>query len=180
MSDEATPVAERSIVERRQLLRFLLRLGHLLLATGAPVGLVETTLRKLARVYRIEHFNALALPTVVFVNSAEEDSLQIEFTSEQGLVLRFDQIEAVYELARDADDRVRFEIHLGGDGFRRERGELEVSDSNDTEGAAARPTQTFVRRDRISMVRRISSSRPITGSSLPSARASAASRRRSA
>ncbi|MBO9651654.1 MAG: threonine/serine exporter family protein [Variovorax sp.] len=104
MSDAAAPTPERTVQERRQLLRFLLRLGHLLLATGAPVGLVETTLRKLARIYRIEHFNALALPTVVFVNSAEEDSLQIEFTSEQGLVLSFDQIEAVYELARDAEN----------------------------------------------------------------------------
>lgn len=104
MNPVPAPPPERSVLERRQLLRFLLRLGHLLLATGAPVGLVETTLRKLARVHRIEHFNALALPTVVFVNSAEEDSLQIEFTSEQGLVLRFDQIEAVYELAREAEN----------------------------------------------------------------------------
>ncbi|MBO9515198.1 MAG: threonine/serine exporter family protein [Variovorax sp.] len=102
-ASDAAPV-ERSVAERRQLLRFLLRLGHLLLATGAPVGLVETTLRRLARVYRIERFNALALPTVVFVNSSDEESLQIEFTSEQGLVLRFDQIEAVYELARDAEN----------------------------------------------------------------------------
>jgi uncharacterized membrane protein YjjP (DUF1212 family) len=94
---------ERSVAERRHLLRFLLRLGHLLLATGAPAGLVETTLRRVARVNRVEHFNALALPTVVFVNFAEEDSLQIEFTAEQGLVLRFDQIEATYELARDAE-----------------------------------------------------------------------------
>ena len=96
-------VDARSLAERRRLLRFLLRLGHLLLATGAPAGLVETTLRRVARASRVDHFNALALPTVVFVNFAEEDSLQIEFTSEQGLVLRFDQIEATYELARDAE-----------------------------------------------------------------------------
>jgi uncharacterized membrane protein YjjP (DUF1212 family) len=96
-------VGERSLAERRHLLRFLLRLGHLLLATGAPAGLVETTLRRVARVNRVDHFNALALPTVVFVNFAEEDSLQIEFTSEQGLVLRYDQIEGTYELARDAE-----------------------------------------------------------------------------
>ena len=90
--------------ERRRLLRFLLRLGHLLLATGAPAGLVETTLRRVAQNYQIKQFNALALPTVVFVNFAEEDAnLQIEFTAEQGLVLRFDQIEATYELARDAE-----------------------------------------------------------------------------
>jgi uncharacterized membrane protein YjjP (DUF1212 family) len=96
-------VGELSLAERRHLLRFLLRLGHLLLATGAPAGLVETTLRRVARVNRVDHFNALALPTVVFVNFAEEDSLHIEFTSEQGLVLRYDQIEATYELARDAE-----------------------------------------------------------------------------
>ncbi|SEA39424.1 threonine/serine exporter ThrE family protein [Variovorax sp. YR216] len=106
MSNDVAPAPERTVLERRLLLRFLLRLGHLLLATGAPVGIVETTLRRLARVYGIEHFNALALPTVVFVNSAEEDSLQIEFTSEQGLVLSFDQIEAVFELARDAENEV--------------------------------------------------------------------------
>ncbi|MGJ7507873.1 threonine/serine ThrE exporter family protein [Variovorax sp. GT1P44] len=94
---------DRSVAERRQLLRFMLRLGHLMLATGGPVGLVETSLRRVARVNRVEHFNVLALPTVVFVNFAEEDSLQIEFTAEQGLVLRFDQIEATHELARDAE-----------------------------------------------------------------------------
>jgi uncharacterized membrane protein YjjP (DUF1212 family) len=98
----ALPI-ERSDAERRHLLRFLLRLGHLLLATGAPVGLVETTLRRLAPVYRIAHFNALALPTVVFVNAEDGDASQIEFTSELGLVLRFDQIEAAHELARDAE-----------------------------------------------------------------------------
>jgi len=90
--------------ERRRLLRFLLRLGHLLLATGAAVGVVETTLRRVAQNYKIKQFNTLALPTVVFVNFADEDaSLQIEFTAEQGLVLRFDQIEATFELARDAE-----------------------------------------------------------------------------
>ena len=90
--------------ERRRLLRFLLRLGHLLLASGAAAGMVETTLRRVAQNYQIKQFNTLALPTVVFVNFADEDaSLQIEFTAEQGLVLRFDQIEATYELSRDAE-----------------------------------------------------------------------------
>ncbi|MDM0113124.1 threonine/serine exporter family protein [Variovorax sp. J22R133] len=96
--------AERIARERRHLLRFILRLGHLLLATGAAAGVVETTLRRIAKTYQIEHFNALALPTVVFVNFADEDSLQIEFTAEQGLILRFDQIEAIYELTRDAEN----------------------------------------------------------------------------
>ncbi|MDM0046292.1 threonine/serine exporter family protein [Variovorax dokdonensis] len=95
---------ERISRERRRLLRFLLRLGHLLLATGSPVRLVETTLQRVASVHQIAQFNALALPTVLFVNFAEEDDvLQIEFTAEQGLVLRFDQIEATFELARDAE-----------------------------------------------------------------------------
>ncbi|HSV59260.1 MAG TPA: threonine/serine exporter family protein [Variovorax sp.] len=108
MTDSAPPTppedADRIAQERRRLLRFLLRLGHLLLATGAAAGLVETTLRRVAQNYQIKQFNALALPTVVFVNFAEEEqNLQIEFTAEQGLVLRFDQIEATYELARDAE-----------------------------------------------------------------------------
>lgn len=95
--------AERQLRERRRLLRFLLRLGHLLLATGAAAGVVETSLRRLAQTYKVDHFNVLALPTVVFVNFADEEVQQIEFTAEQGLVLRFDQIEAAYELARDAE-----------------------------------------------------------------------------
>ncbi|HEY1230750.1 MAG TPA: threonine/serine exporter family protein, partial [Ramlibacter sp.] len=95
--------ADRISRERRRLLRFLLRLGHLMLATGSPVRLVETTLQRIAAVHKIAQFNVLALPTVLFVNFAEEDDvLQIEFTAEQGLVLRFDQIEATFELARDA------------------------------------------------------------------------------
>ncbi|MBS0451112.1 MAG: threonine/serine exporter family protein [Proteobacteria bacterium] len=100
----AVSEAELAQQERRRLLRFLLRLGHLLLATGAAAGMVETTLRKVAQNYQIKQFNTLALPTVVFVNFADEDaSLQIEFTAEQGLVLRFDQVEATYELSRDAE-----------------------------------------------------------------------------
>ncbi|HYP82637.1 threonine/serine ThrE exporter family protein [Variovorax sp.] len=95
---------ERSQRERRRLLRFLLRLGHLLLATGSPVRLVETTLQRVAAVHKIAQFNVLALPTVLFVNFAEEDDvMQIEFTAEQGLVLRFDQIEATFDLVRDAE-----------------------------------------------------------------------------
>ena len=105
----APAVSEADIAqqERRRLLRFLLRLGHLLLATGAAAGMVETTLRRVAQNYQIKQFNTLALPTVVFVNFADEDaSLQIEFTAEQGLVLRFDQVEATYELVRDAERSV--------------------------------------------------------------------------
>jgi len=96
--------AARGQRERRRLLRFLLRLGHLLLATGSPVRLVETTLQRVAATHRIAQFNVLALPTVLFVSFAEEDDkTQMEFTVEQGLALRFDQIEATFELTRDAE-----------------------------------------------------------------------------
>ena len=96
------PLDDPAARERRRLLRFLLRLGHLLLATGAPAGLVEATLRRVAANCTVAHFNVLALPTVVFVNFSDEEALRTEFTAEQGLVLRFDQIEAVYALADDA------------------------------------------------------------------------------
>jgi uncharacterized membrane protein YjjP (DUF1212 family) len=89
-----------------ELLRFLSQLGHVLLATGDTVAFVESTLRSVAQAQGAARVNVVALPTVLFVKFDEGDETRLDFTSEEGLTLRFDQIDAVYGLAQDAEHRV--------------------------------------------------------------------------
>src|SRR5262249_55219980 len=85
-----------------ELLRFLSRLGHTLLATGDAVVVIEDTLRRIAHAHGARSVNVVALPTVLMVK-IDEGATFIDFTSERGLALRFDQIEAAFELAQDAE-----------------------------------------------------------------------------
>lgn len=86
------------------LLRFLSRLGHLLLSTGEAVSVIEELLRRIAEAHRATRVNVIAFPTVLFVKFEGEGGTQIDFTGDEGLVLRFDQIEDVFDLARAAAD----------------------------------------------------------------------------
>jgi uncharacterized membrane protein YjjP (DUF1212 family) len=92
------PVTQREAVE---LLRFLSRLGHALLATGEMVGVIEDMLRRLAQAWGVAKVSVVALPTVLFVK-LDNGEVRVDFTSEKALSLRFDQIEAVFMLASDA------------------------------------------------------------------------------
>lgn len=88
--------------DHADLLRFVARLGHALLGTGDTVAVVEQSMRQIALAHGVEHVNIVALPTVLFVKFESGGRTLTDFTSEEGLALRFDQIEAVFELARDA------------------------------------------------------------------------------
>jgi uncharacterized membrane protein YjjP (DUF1212 family) len=94
------------------LLRFLSRLGHALIATGEAVAVVEDALRRIARAQGVKHVNVVALPTVLFVKLDDGTVSQLDFTSEEGVTLRFDQIEAVFALVRDAE-AARLDPHAG-------------------------------------------------------------------
>ena len=87
-----------------ELLRFLSQLGHALLATGEAVGVIEDTLRRIAQAHGVRRVTVVALPTVLFVKFDDEDTY-IDFTSEEGFSLRYDQIEEAFALARDAERR---------------------------------------------------------------------------
>ena len=84
------------------LLRFLCRLGHIMLATGEAVSVIEAALRRVARAHGAREVNVVALPTALFVK-LEDGETEIDFASEGGLTLRFDQIEATFALAGEAE-----------------------------------------------------------------------------
>jgi uncharacterized membrane protein YjjP (DUF1212 family) len=86
----------------QDLLRFLCRLGHVLLATGEAVGVIEATLRRIGRAHGAGQVSVVAFPTALFVK-LEEAEIHIDFAGEEGLVLRFDQIEAAATLALEAE-----------------------------------------------------------------------------
>ena len=88
-----------------ELLRFLSQLGHALLATGDTVAYVETTLNRIARAQGAAHVNVVALPTALFVKFEDGNNTLVDFTSEEILTLRFDQIAEVFALAEDAEHR---------------------------------------------------------------------------
>jgi uncharacterized membrane protein YjjP (DUF1212 family) len=88
-----------------ELLRFLSQLGHVLIASGEAVAVIEDLLRRIGRAHGIERVSVVAFPTVLFVKLDDGASPRLDFTSEEGLTLRFDQIESVFALARDAEAR---------------------------------------------------------------------------
>ena len=94
MSDRPVPAG---------LLRFLSEMGHVLLSTGDAVSVIEETLRRIALAQGAAKVSIVAFPTVVFVKFEDEGVTRLDFTGDEGLQLRFDQTEAVFDLARDAE-----------------------------------------------------------------------------
>ncbi len=88
-----------------ELLRFLSQLGHVLIATGEAVAVIEDLLRRIARAHGIPRAIVVAFPTVLFVKLDDGTAVHLDFTSEKGLALRFEQIESAFALARQAEAR---------------------------------------------------------------------------
>lgn len=99
----ALPAATPPTHEAELLLRFLSELGHVLIASGEAVAVIEDLLRRIARAHGTARVSVVAFPTVLFVKLDDGISPRLDFTSEEGITLRFDQIEGVFALARDAE-----------------------------------------------------------------------------
>jgi len=87
---------------QRDLLRFMCRLGHVLLATGEAVGVIEAALQRIGRAHGARDVHVVAFPTAIFVK-LDDGEIRVDFAGEEGLVLRFDQIEATAALALEAE-----------------------------------------------------------------------------
>ncbi|MCB0772950.1 MAG: threonine/serine exporter family protein [Flavobacteriales bacterium] len=90
--------------QQRTLLRFLARLGQAELAAGNAVALVERDLGQIARRHGQPGILVFALPTVLMVQSDDGHEHRVQITPGPYRVgeLRFDQMEGVLEIAREA------------------------------------------------------------------------------
>ncbi len=88
----------------RILLRFLARLGQAELAAGNAVALVERDLGQVAKRNGRENTTIFALPTVLIVQIEDGQEHRVKLTPGPYRVgeLRFDQMEGVLEIAREA------------------------------------------------------------------------------
>lgn len=88
----------------RTLLRFLARLGQAELAAGNAVALVERDLGQIAKRNGRPNTTVFALPTMLIVQSEEGQEHRVQLTPGPYRVgeLRFDQMEGVLEIAREA------------------------------------------------------------------------------
>ncbi|HEY0978502.1 MAG TPA: threonine/serine exporter family protein [Flavobacteriales bacterium] len=89
---------------RRDLIRFLARLGQAELVAGNAAALIERDLGQIAKRNGVEHITVSVLPTVMFIqfDDGEEQSLRLALGPYRAGSLRFDQIEGVLQIARDA------------------------------------------------------------------------------
>ena len=90
--------------DQRHLLQFLARLGQAELAAGNAVALIERDLGEVAKRNGQENAVIFALPTVLLVQTEEGDAHRVHITPGPYRVgdLRFDQMEGVLEIAREA------------------------------------------------------------------------------
>ncbi|HEX2617849.1 MAG TPA: threonine/serine exporter family protein [Flavobacteriales bacterium] len=90
--------------ERKVLLRFLSRLGQAELAAGNASALVERDLGQIAKRNGVEGMTASVLPTVLFIqfDDDEDHSVRLALGPYRAGALRFDQIEGVLQVAREA------------------------------------------------------------------------------
>jgi len=102
----AVPVQPAAASERDALLRFLSQLGHVLIASGEAVAVIEDFIRRIAKANGVAHVSVVALPTVLFVKLEDAAGSRLDLTSEEGVTLRFDQIESAFALASDAQQRL--------------------------------------------------------------------------
>src|SRR5664279_900430 len=63
----ALPAATPPTQEAELLLRFLSELGHVLIASGEAVAVIEDLLRRIARAHGTARVSVVAFPTVLFV-----------------------------------------------------------------------------------------------------------------
>ncbi|QQR85478.1 MAG: threonine/serine exporter family protein [Flavobacteriales bacterium] len=93
-----------STTDRTTLLRFLSRLGQAELAAGNAVALIERDLGQIAHRNGVHDLTASVLPTVMFLQLEDgtEHRLQLTLGPYRSGGLRFDQIEGVLTVARDA------------------------------------------------------------------------------
>ncbi|MCC6576507.1 MAG: threonine/serine exporter family protein [Flavobacteriales bacterium] len=98
MGTPATPV------DRELLLRFLARLGQAELAAGNAAPFVERDLGLIARAHGVQGFTAFVLPTVLFLELDEGGQHKVDLATGpyRSGTLRFDQIEEVMVIAREA------------------------------------------------------------------------------
>lgn len=96
-----TPAAP---VDREVLLRFLARLGQAELAAGNAAPFVERDLGLIARAHGVQGFTAFVLPTVLFLELDEGGQHKVDLATGPYRIgtLRFDQIEEVLVIAREA------------------------------------------------------------------------------
>lgn len=93
-----------SATDQRILMRFLARLGQAELAAGNAVALVERDLGLIAKRYGRADILVFAMPTVLMVQSDDGQEHRVQITPGPYRVgeLRFDQMEGVLEIAREA------------------------------------------------------------------------------
>ena len=90
--------------DRKTLLRFLARLGQAELAAGNAVALIERDLGQIAKRNGVNDLTASVLPTVMFLqlDDGTEHSVKLALGPYRAGGLRFDQIEGVLMVAREA------------------------------------------------------------------------------
>lgn len=90
--------------DRKALLRFLSRLGQAELAAGNAVALIERDLGQIAKRNGVNDLTASVLPTVLFLqlDDGQEHRVQLALGPYRAGGLRFDQIEGVLTVAREA------------------------------------------------------------------------------
>lgn len=90
--------------DRRTLLRFLSRLGQAELAAGNAAALIERDLGVIARRNGVEKITISVLPTVMFIqyDDGDDHTMRLSLGPYRAGDLRFDQVEGVLQIARDA------------------------------------------------------------------------------
>ncbi|XVU27060.1 threonine/serine ThrE exporter family protein [Actinoplanes sp. CA-054009] len=89
--------------ERRELQQFLLYLGSALTAAGEAVNQIEDRLRRVAAAYGAPHARVSVLPTYLVVSLEPGRPATLEPTRQLRGGLRLDQVAAVYDLLKEAE-----------------------------------------------------------------------------
>ena len=91
-------------VHRALVGEFLVRLGGAMAIAGESVDRIRARMLAVCRAYGLDDVEIAVFPTMMLIETGQGETAQVHLSSQTGRSLRLDQVAALYEILKDAEE----------------------------------------------------------------------------